>query len=76
MVYLIIVTMLAISGTIIYVCSATRASLKLRYPQTDCKTKTAQYTGENPIFSMDDWKIQSFKEFHINEALKKKGKST
>lgn len=76
MVYLIIVIMLAFSGAIIYFCSSTSTSLKLRYPRTDCKANTAQYIGDKALFTPEDWQVHAFKEFEINEALKKKRMAT
>lgn len=42
-VWIIIGIMLSISGAIIYVCSYTSTSLKLRYPSTDCDDTNAMY---------------------------------
>lgn len=42
-VWIIIGIMLSISGAIIYVCSYTSTSLKLRYPSTNCDDTNAMY---------------------------------
>lgn len=45
-----IIIMILISAGIIYVCSYTAISLKLRYPKTDCKAATKNYVGKGATF--------------------------
>jgi hypothetical protein len=71
-VWIIISIMLTISGCVIYVCSYTSTSLKLRYPVNDCVSSYKYYkTQDAGSFEKD-----AFREFLLNEDLKKAHKKT
>ena len=63
--------MLSISGAIIYVCSYTSTSLKLRYPSTNCVDTDEMFADD-----ADGYESDAFKEYILNEQLKEKGELT
>ena len=82
--YIIILILLAISGTVIYLCSSTSTDLKTRYPATNCladaqnynhpyKSITQDYLDKHPgVAYYSNMQTDAVKEFIANEAIKER----